>query len=134
MEKQLLPRSSPRRLLREMIAICVGCYESSPANDRMCRTFGNTCKISAIPTSKARFSHTCFLSAWNYGVRMYATLATSTVGVLLPDVDRLWGAWWSLNTFGRAIAAVQYISCLIYPENENPVFAPRTPNGGGGPT
>jgi hypothetical protein len=33
----------------------------------------------------------------------------------------------------RAIAVVQYISCLIYPENENPVFAPRTPNGGGGP-
>jgi len=40
----------------EMIAICVACCESGPANDRMCRTFGNTCKISAIPTSKARFS------------------------------------------------------------------------------
>jgi len=36
-----------------MIAICVGCCDSTPANDRMCRTFGNTCKISAIPTSKA---------------------------------------------------------------------------------
>jgi hypothetical protein len=43
------------------------------------------------------------------------------------------GAWWSLDTFGRSIAAVQYISCLIYPENEKPVFAPWTPNGGGGP-
>ena len=41
--------------------------------------FGNTCEISAIPTSKARFSHTCFLSAWNFGVRIYAALATSTV-------------------------------------------------------
>ena len=52
----------------------------------------------------------------------------------MPDVDRVWGAWWSLDTVGRAIAAVQYISCLIYPENENPAFAPWTPNGGGGPT
>jgi hypothetical protein len=59
--------------------------------------------------------------------------ALTTYGVLLPDADRLCGAWWSLNTFGRAIAAVQYIWCLIYPENENPVFAPWTPNGGGGP-
>ena len=59
--------------------------------------------------------------------------ALTTYGVLLPDVDRVWGAWWSLDTVGRAIALVQYISCLIYPENENPVFAPWTPNGGGGP-
>jgi hypothetical protein len=51
----------------------------------------------------------------------------------LPDLDRVWSAWWSLDTVGRALAAVQYISCLIYPENENPVFAPWTPNGGGGP-
>ena len=43
------------------------------------------------------------------------------------------GAWWSLDTVGRAIAVVQYISCLIYPENENPVFAPWTPNNVGGP-
>jgi hypothetical protein len=53
--------------------------------------------------------------------------------VLLPAVDRVWGAWWSLETVGRAIAAVQYIPCLIYPEHENPVFAPWTRNGGGGP-
>lgn len=59
--------------------------------------------------------------------------ALTTYGVLLPDVDRLWGAWWSLDTVGRAIAAAQYVSCLMYPENENPVFAPWTPNGGGGP-
>jgi hypothetical protein len=59
--------------------------------------------------------------------------AVTTYGVLLPDVERLWSAWWSLDTIGRAIAAVQYISCLMYPENENPVFAPWTANGGGGP-
>jgi hypothetical protein len=59
--------------------------------------------------------------------------ALTTYGVLLPDVDRLWTAWWSLDTLGRAIAAVQYISCLMYSEYENPVFSPWTPDGGGGP-
>jgi hypothetical protein len=39
--------------------------------------------------------------------------ALTTYGVLLPDVYRVWGTWWSLDTVGRAIAAVQYISCLI---------------------
>ncbi len=59
--------------------------------------------------------------------------ALTTHGVLLPDVDRLWKDWWALDTIGRAIAAVQYVSCLMYPENENPIFAPWTPNAGGGP-
>jgi hypothetical protein len=44
--------------------------------------------------------------------------ALTTYGVLLPDVERLWTAWWSLDTVGRAIAAVQYISCLMYSEYE----------------
>lgn len=57
----------------------------------------------------------------------------TTYGVLLPDVERLWKEWWSLRTTGCAVAAIQYISCLMYPENENPVFAPWTPNDGGGP-
>ena len=57
----------------------------------------------------------------------------TTYGVLLPDVEQLWTEWWSLHTTGRAVAAIQYISCLMYPENENPVFAPWTPNDGGGP-
>jgi hypothetical protein len=59
--------------------------------------------------------------------------ALTTYGVLRPDTYQLWNAWWSLDTVGRAIAAVQYISCLMYPQNENPVFAPWTGNGGGGP-
>src|SRR5256885_7224680 len=33
---------------------------------------------------------------------------------------------------GRAIAFVQYISCLMYSEYENPIFAPWTANEGGG--
>jgi len=59
--------------------------------------------------------------------------AFTTYGVLRPDISLLWTEWWSLKTIGRAVAAVQYVSCLMYPENENPVFAPWTPNGGGGP-
>ncbi len=59
--------------------------------------------------------------------------ALTTYGVLLPDVEQLWTTWWSLHTVGRAIATVQYISCLMYPENENPVFAPWTPDRGVGP-
>src|SRR5579864_964349 len=67
-------------------------------------------------------------------VRPYRWIgALTTYGVLLPDLDRLWTEWWSLDTIGRAIASAQYISCLMYPENENPVFAPWTSDGGGGP-
>lgn len=61
------------------------------------------------------------------------TTALATYGVLLSDVDQLWTAWWSVETVGRAVATVQYVSCLMYPEDENPVFAPWTPDRGGGP-
>lgn len=68
------------------------------------------------------------------GARPYRWVGElTTYGVLLPDIERLWTEWWSLGTTGRAVAAIQYISCLMYPEKENPVFAPWTPNGGGGP-
>jgi hypothetical protein len=59
--------------------------------------------------------------------------ALTTYGVLRPDAHRLWTAWWSLGTVGRSVAAVQYISCLMYAERENPVFAQWTPDAGGGP-
>ena len=59
--------------------------------------------------------------------------ALTTYGVLLPDLDRLWTAWWSLESVGRAIALVQYLSCLMYGDNENPVFSPWTRDKGGGP-
>jgi hypothetical protein len=53
--------------------------------------------------------------------------------VILPDLEQLWNDWWVLKAVGRAVAAVQYVSCLMYGEHENPVFSPWTPNGGGGP-
>jgi hypothetical protein len=68
------------------------------------------------------------------GARPYRWItALTTHGVLLPDVEQLWDAWWSIDTIGRAVAAVQYISCLMYGANENPVFARWTPEKGGGP-
>jgi len=59
--------------------------------------------------------------------------ALTTYGVLRPDIDRLWTAWWSVGTIGRAVASVQYISALMYPSEANPVFAPWTRDEGGGP-
>jgi hypothetical protein len=59
--------------------------------------------------------------------------ALTTYGMILPDIERLWSRWWSVETRGRAIGAVQYISSLVFGEDENPVFAPWTPEAGGGP-
>jgi hypothetical protein len=61
------------------------------------------------------------------------TRALTTYGVLQPDIDRLWAAWWALATIGRAVSSVQYISALMYSNEANPVFAPWTRDEGGGP-
>ncbi len=57
----------------------------------------------------------------------------TTYGVIAPDIERIWTPLWSVETVGRAIAAVQYISCLMYAKDENPVFAPYSREEGGGP-
>jgi hypothetical protein len=59
--------------------------------------------------------------------------ALSTYGTLRPDIEALWSAWWSASTVGRALAAAQYVSCLIYDETANPVFDAWTRERGGGP-
>src|SRR4029453_8546650 len=59
--------------------------------------------------------------------------ALSTYGLLRPDIEPLWSAWWSCDTVGRALAAAQYASCLIYDETANPVFDAWTRAEGGGP-
>jgi hypothetical protein len=59
--------------------------------------------------------------------------ALSTYGLLRPDIERLWSDWWSVGTVGRALAAAQYASCLIYDETANPVFDAWTREHGGGP-
>ena len=52
---------------------------------------------------------------------------------LRPDIAALWSAWWAVETPGRALAAAQYASCLIYDETANPVFDAWTREHGGGP-
>ena len=52
---------------------------------------------------------------------------------MLPDISQLCTAWWSLGSVGRAIAIVQYASCLLYGATDNPVFTAWTRIGGGGP-
>ena len=61
------------------------------------------------------------------------TRALTTHGVLLPDIERLWTAWWALGTTGRAVSSVQYVSALMYPNEASPIFAPWTRDEGGGP-
>lgn len=59
--------------------------------------------------------------------------ALTNYGLIAPDIERIWTRWWSLETVGQAVAALQYISCLMYPNDQNPVFAPWNRNDGGGP-
>ncbi len=74
------------------------------------------------------------LSYSGSGTRPYRWItALTTHAVLFPDLRTLWIKWWSVATIGRAIAAAQYVSCLMYAQNENPIFAPWTPERGGGP-
>lgn len=58
----------------------------------------------------------------------------NTLGLLMPGIGRLWNEWWRLETPGRAVAALEYASGLVYIEGMNPMFEPWTPDeGGGGP-
>ena len=52
---------------------------------------------------------------------------------VFAGLPQLWSSWWNLSTEGRALGALQYISCLMYEEDRNPWFAPWTPSKGGGP-
>jgi hypothetical protein len=61
-------------------------------------------------------------------IREIASFAT-----ICPGLSMLWNKWWNLETQGRAIAALQYISCLMYEESANRIFGPSTPASGGGP-
>jgi hypothetical protein len=55
----------------------------------------------------------------------------NSVGLIMPRIDLLWEPWWSLETPGRAMAALQYCSGLMYFEGENPLFGLFTKEGGG---
>ncbi|MCE5266486.1 MAG: hypothetical protein LLG00_01180 [Planctomycetaceae bacterium] len=58
----------------------------------------------------------------------------NSLGMVMPRIDMLWNAWWSVDTPGRAVAVIQYCSGLMYYEGENPLFdAWTSEHGGGGP-
>lgn len=59
--------------------------------------------------------------------------AIGTFAVVFPNLNRLWSTWWSMETAGHAIGALQCISCLMYEEDNNPIFSPWTRDQGGGP-
>jgi hypothetical protein len=56
----------------------------------------------------------------------------NSMGIVMPRIDMLWQAWWTLDTPGRAVAAVEYISGLMYPSGHNPLFPAWTQEHGGG--
>ena len=52
---------------------------------------------------------------------------------IFPGLGYIWLSWWNLDSEGRAIGALQYLSCLMYETGSNPAFAAWTPTRGGGP-
>ena len=59
--------------------------------------------------------------------------ALGAFAILFPVLERLWRIWWTMQTRGQVTAALQYISCLMYQEQSNPIFHPWTAEQGGGP-
>ncbi len=59
--------------------------------------------------------------------------AIGTFGTVFPALSELWEGWWTVPTVGRACGVLQYASALMYPDSENPIFAPWTRDAGGGP-
>jgi hypothetical protein len=62
--------------------------------------------------------------AWFYRLGAFA--------VIFPEFESLWREWWRIETPGQAVAALQYTSCLMYEDRDNPIFAPWTREDGGG--
>jgi len=62
---------------------------------------------------------------WFYALGSYT--------VVFPYLRYLWESWWQLEKQPDALCAVQYLSCLLYDDDSNPVFAPWTRTEGGGP-
>jgi hypothetical protein len=59
--------------------------------------------------------------------------ALSTFGLVFTGIEKIWEQWWEISTHGHACCILQYISCLMYGEKDNPIFAPYTRKKGGGP-
>lgn len=59
--------------------------------------------------------------------------ALSSYCVVFPTLAPLWKYWWEMTNLGQACAVLQYLSCLLYEKDRNPIFSPWTPKEGGGP-
>jgi len=46
----------------------------------------------------------------------------NSLGLVLPGIAPIWKAWWTMETVGRALAALRYCSGFIYYDGENPLF------------
>ena len=42
---------------------------------------------------------------------------------IMPRIDSIWNTWWTIETVGRALAAIEYISAIIYMPHENPLLS-----------
>jgi hypothetical protein len=56
----------------------------------------------------------------------------ASFGVFTTEISSLWSQVWQSDKLGHAVALLQYLSCLLY-EDDNPIFAPWTCDKGGGP-
>jgi len=59
--------------------------------------------------------------------------ALGSFATVFSTLAELWEEWWSSKSSGHARGVLQYASCLMYPEYQNPIFAPWTHDRGGGP-
>lgn len=46
----------------------------------------------------------------------------NSLGIVIPVIHNAWNAWWSLETVGRSVAAIQYLSGLMYFEGDDAIF------------
>jgi hypothetical protein len=54
--------------------------------------------------------------------------------MIMPRIESIWNSWWKVDTPGRAVCALVYVSGLAYLPGENPLLAPWTRERGfGGP-
>src|SRR5690606_11930216 len=54
----------------------------------------------------------------------------NTLGSVAPIIEPIWTRWWSFETPGRAVAAVEYVSGLLYFPHEDPLFDELSRRGG----
>jgi hypothetical protein len=82
----------------------------------------------------ARIDHESRLQFGRTSEATYAWVCSmASMGTAFPVIGDLWSEWWACRTQGRARGVLQYLSLLMYPEDRNPIFAPWTPQEGGGP-